>query len=300
MVFASDSISSVGFLFEGGRLRQESVVLPNNIMSQVVYRYNQNLLSTATTKLTGTQDSVVKYSWTVDGKVEQIQQTGTYVSTKSVRYSYDAAGRRDGISRFTQTDNSVSVFDTVIHYRTAIGGQDLPASISHKRTGASTDLASYSFTWDNVARLNTMSSLADGMATFTYDSFNQLTAADYANVADLSFNYDPNGNRNSNGNNPGVDNRQTDDSTSTFGYDANGNMTSRTNKTTGAVIEYEYDTRNRLTAARYKTSATGSLTKVVKYGYDAIDRRISETVDTLARNADSIGRHFLFSSAKEA
>ena len=67
---------------------------------------------------------------------------------------------------------------------------------------------------------------------------------------------------------------------STFGYDANGNMSSRTNNTTGAVIHYEYDTRNRLTTVQYKNSPTGSLTKVVKYGYDAIDRRISETVDT--------------------
>ncbi len=108
----------------------------------------------------------------------------------------------------------------------------------------------------------------------------QLKSADYANIADLNFDYDANGNRNSNGNTPGVDNRQEADSAWTFGYDPNGNLTSRTNKTTSAVIEYEYDTRNRLTAVRYKTSATGSLTKVVKYGYDAIDRRISETVDT--------------------
>jgi RHS repeat-associated protein len=127
-----------------------------------------------------------------------------------------------------------------------------------------------------------MTSTADDAATFTYDRTDQLKSATYQKpaYADLTFSYDANGNRTGGGNTPGPDNRQASDGVSDFAYDLDGNMTRRTNKTTGAVVEYAWDLRNRLTDVTFKSSATGPATKKVHYTYDALNRRIGKSVDT--------------------
>ncbi len=127
-----------------------------------------------------------------------------------------------------------------------------------------------------------MTSTADDAATFTYDRTDQLKSATYDKpaYADLTFSYDANGNRTGGGNTPGPDNRQASDGVSDFAYDLDGNMTRRTNKTTGAVVEYAWDLRNRLTDVTFKSSATGPATKKVHYTYDALNRRIGKSVDT--------------------
>ena len=153
---------------------------------------------------------------------------------------------------------------------------------SNSTLGSGTSLASYSLGWDLGGRLVSMTSTADDAATFTYDRTDQLKSATYDKpaYADLTFSYDANGNRTGGGNTPGPDNRQASDGVSDFAYDLDGNMTRRTNKTTGAVVEYAWDLRNRLTDVTFKSSATGPATKKVHYTYDALNRRIGKSVDT--------------------
>jgi len=156
-------------------------------------------------------------------------------------------------------------------------------------------LASYSLGWDPGGRLVSMTSTADQEVTYTYDRNDQLTSATYEKpaYADLDFSFDANGNRTGVGNTPGPDNRQASDGVSDFAYDLDGNMTRRTDKTTGAVVEYAWDLRNRLTDVTFKSSATGPITKTIHTTYDALNRRIGSSVDrdgNGSRHQDQVGR----------
>lgn len=127
-----------------------------------------------------------------------------------------------------------------------------------------------------------MTTTADQGVAYTYDRNDQLKSATYQKpaYANLNFSYDDNGNRTGGGNTPGPDNRQASDGVSDFAYDLDGNMIRRTDKTTGAVIEYAWDLRNRLTDVTFKSSASGPITKSVHYTYDALNRRIGKSVDS--------------------
>lgn len=177
---ASDSDSSVHWLYESGLLRQESLSLPNNISVQFVNRYKDDVLQSVTTKLGGIQDSKVAYSYTADGLLEQIQQTGSNVSTKSVRYSYDQAARRTSVTRFTDVDNLTAVFRTDYRYKNTSNQQtDRLQSLKHET--ALSSLVEYKFVWDAASRLKSVESPGgDGLSSFTYDTVNQLTGATYS------------------------------------------------------------------------------------------------------------------------
>jgi RHS repeat-associated protein len=166
---------------------------------------------------------------------------------------------------------------------------------SLKHFTSSSTLAQYKFVQDAAGRLTSVQSPgSDGLSSFTYDVTNQLTGATYSgNVSNLSFSYDSNGNRNNGANVPGVDNRQQSDSESTFQYDDNGNLIRQTNKSTGSVVEYTFDVRNRLTDVSYRGTLNGSLTKGVHYGYDAINRRISRTLDSNGDGVADITEYFI-------
>ncbi len=268
--------------------------LPSNISAQFINRYQGADLSDVTTKIMGKTDSTLSYSWTADGLLAQIQQTGSTVSTKSVKYTYDDAQRRTKVERFSDVNNANPVFQTVTVYASAAGttvqnkgNKGRIETITHSR--GSTDLAKYNnYSWDAAGRLTNVSSATtshashDNTSTFTYDSVNQLVGADYTNTnyVDLNFAYDDNGNRNTNGNVPGADNRQASDASWTYSYDANGNMIKKIRKSDNKEINYTYDHRNRLTDINDQTSTP---TKKVHYGYDALNRRYLMTLDN---NAD--------------
>jgi len=73
-------------------------------------------------------------------------------------------------------------------------------------------------------------------------------------------------------------NRLLSDGTYTYEYDAEGHRTRQTDIATGVVVEYTWDYRSRLTQLTFK-DANGSETKLVRYTYDAFDRRIRKEVD---------------------
>ena len=294
LLYASDSDSSVHWRYESGLLRQESLSLPNNIWVQFVNRYKDDVLQSVTTKLRGIQDSKVAYSYTADGLLEQIQQTGYNVSTKSVRYSYDQAARRTSVTRFTDVDNLTAVFRTDYRYTDTSDQQtDRLQSLKHKT--ALSSLVEYKFVWDAASRLKSVESPGgDGLSSFTYDTVNQLTGATYSsNISNLSFSYDSNGNRNNADNVPGVDNRQQSDSEWTYQYDDNGNLVRQTNKSNGSVVAYTFDVRNRLTDVSSRESLGGTLTKGVHYGYDAINRRISRALDSNGDGSADVMEYFV-------
>ena len=280
MTSASDSATSLEFTYTDGLLSREKQTLAPSIIAQSDYIYAGGQVREVSLKLgaSATFDSKVSYTYTANGQVATLQQTGPTTDTKSIRYSYDQAGNRVRTERFSDVGYATPIFETLSSYTNA-QGQLKPTvqSIKHQRA-TGTVLASYDFVWDAGNRLSSMTSSADGLTTYSYTPTNQLSAIDYANAPDQSFTYDLNGNRTGSGNVTGADNRLTSNATWDFVYDANGNMTRRTLKSDNSYIEYTYDHRDRLTDVRYRTSA-GTLTKRVHFGYDALNRRYLQTVE---------------------
>ena len=135
-----------------------------------------------------------------------------------------------------------------------------------------------------------MNSVRDGLSTYSYDTTDQITAADHTGQSDESFTYDANGNRTSvtlgsaNGSSTvTAHNRILNDGKSTYTYDAEGNRTSKTDIATGHKVEYSWNHANQLIAVVYKTY-NNTVTKSVEYQYDALGRRIGKSVDD---NGDS-------------
>jgi RHS repeat-associated protein len=96
---------------------------------------------------------------------------------------------------------------------------------------------------------------------------------------DESYAYDENGNRTMAGYDTGTNNQLESDGTYNYAYDGEGNRTLRTNSTTGAVTEYIWDWRNRLTKIVERDSATGPITKQTEFTYDVFDRRLKKSHD---------------------
>ena len=98
-----------------------------------------------------------------------------------------------------------------------------------------------------------------------------------------SYNLDSNGNRKSSGgaaqSAPGTHNRLQTDGTYNYTYDNEGNTTRRTLIASGAVTDYTWDHRNRMTSVTEKVSATGATTKKTEFYYDVFDQRVARRLD---------------------
>jgi RHS repeat-associated protein len=164
--------------------------------------------------------------------------------------------------------------------------------------------------YDTASQITRITDI-DGTHDYSYDDRDELTGAnhtapgggDIPNLPDELYRYDANGNRleshlHGTGYVTGPGNRLLSDGTYNYQYDNEGNTIKRT-RITGAepdgstVREFAWDHRNRLIAVTDKTAA-GVKTQEVKFTYDALDRRISKSVDTTPTDAiDAAVLHFI-------
>jgi RHS repeat-associated protein len=79
----------------------------------------------------------------------------------------------------------------------------------------------------------------------------------------------------------GPDNQLLSDGTYEYQYDNNGNLVLQTTIADGSTRSFTWDDRNRLVGVVDKNGA-GQVTQTVSYTYDALNRRISESVTTAA------------------
>ena len=229
---------------------------------------------------TAVQDSLggrTSYAYDVRNWLTDITQSGTGVAPKRVDFAYDAAGRRTGLTRFSDLAGSATVLVTAYTYDDA----DRLTNLTHKTAGGTTR-ASYGYTLDAASRLTseartwtTAGGTASDTVGYTYTADDQLTGVTHSNgsFAAESFGYDANGNRNTAGYGTTTGNRLAAAPGSTYAHDAEGNRTSVTETATGKVTTYAYDHRDRLTGATIK-DASGSVLARTTYTYDALDRRI--------------------------
>ena len=235
-------------------------------------------------------DFVNSYSYDTAGRISQITQTdgdanaGDAIADKRIDFAYDSAGRLSAIDRYQSLTTGNAVAATSFSYDT----NNRLTSLQH--VAQSTALAGYTYTWDAADRLTSIDSVKDGLTTYSYDATSQLTGADHTGQTDESFTYDSNGNRlsvarlsesgssSSSNYTTGDHNRILSDGIFTYSYYAEGNRTSKTEISTGEVVEYSWSHVNQLTAVTYKDS-NNTVTKSVTYGYDALGRRIGKSVD---------------------
>jgi RHS repeat-associated protein len=109
-----------------------------------------------------------------------------------------------------------------------------------------------------------------GIHNYTYDSIYRIIQATHPTIPTEQFSYDPLGNRL--GTTVDAGNRLLEDNNFTYSYDNNGNLVQKTNKTTGEITTYTYDTENRLTQVSYPGM-------VATYKYDPFGRRIEKNVN---------------------
>ena len=252
------------------------------------------------------------YHYDSDNRLDEVQQSGQTggdsVAGKFVALYYDDAGRLQTLKRYAALDGSGNpAVQSEYGYDPQTGLLD---SLVHGDGGENT-FASYGIAYDAAGRTaqvaqqwNVGGILKSESTNCSYDCDGQLTGATYAGDdanlenANEGYQYDDNGNRTSvtvgastATYGPAADNRVTSDGKYTYAYDDEGNRTYRwIASTTGEtqpgandtdITHYVWDNRNRLTEVTHKNSYSDSVyNQVVDYFYDALNRRIAETVTT--------------------
>jgi len=169
--------------------------------------------------------------------------------------------------------------------------------LEHGTAGGTTIFENYTWTSDADNRVSSVANAdhtSENVGTYTYDGNGELTAAAppsgiSANAANtLSNSYDANGNPNSSGDVIGAGNRLLSDGTYNYVYDASGEMVSQIDISTGAEIDYAYDTAGRTTGITDKDSS-GRTTDAIDFTLDVYGQLIGrgESVYTYTGDSDT-------------
>lgn len=231
--------------------RPSSLTYPGG--NQVAYQYNTaNQLTAVTVTINGQQLNLLSNISTLPyGPIAGWE----YGNGLNRSYSYDLNYRLTGIS-------TPGVQQLAYSYA---NGQI--SAISNQLNSAQ----SQSFSYDNLSRLTTVSSSADGQDDYSYDSLgNRLSRS--GNVSE-SYDIDPLSNR--------LLTVSRGDTARQFSYDANGNVISETGFD-GSVRSYGYNDDNRLITV--DSISAGNST----YQYNALGQRVAKTVD-------GVSTHFIYS-----
>jgi RHS repeat-associated protein len=128
--------------------------------------------------------------------------------------------------------------------------------------------ASQTFKYDALNRLTQSTGVAYGTKTYTYDQIGNITSKD-----GLTYTYGENGAG------PHAVTSLSDGTTMT--YDANGNMSTKSKS--GVVMQYYYDSENRLAEVRK------NMTLIAQYMYDGDGGRVQKTSYVTTANSVSSG-----------
>ncbi len=221
-------------------------------------------------------------------------QTGLGLADKRVDLAYNPLGQFASINRFSDLGGTQLVVGTAYTYDTL----NRLTGLAHNNTTG--PVAFYDFIYDSASRITRITDI-DGATAYAYDDRDQLTGADHSDAGnpDETYQYDANGNRvasslHGSGYVTGPGNRLLSDGTFNYEYDKEGNLSKRTEIAGGDYREFTWDFRNRLVAVIDKTSA-GTPTQEVTFSYDAFDRRIGKSVDTMPEDAiDAVFTDFVY------
>jgi RHS repeat-associated protein/uncharacterized repeat protein (TIGR01451 family) len=177
-------------------------------------------------------------------------------------FSYDAIGRLTGITRPNGVADVYAYLDDRLSSRTS------------ERGALTVDAVTYEY---DPSGLPSAIVDDDGRHELSYDARDRIESATHPAASGLAaetYAYDGAGNRSSWAGNPAADvvydaaNRLLSDGSYTYGYDAEGRLTSRTERSTGAVTTFEWNAFDRL--VRVSSPAA-----TITYSYDPLGRRIA-------------------------
>ncbi len=296
LVRIQDSVCDLHFTWDSlNRATQEKVSGPNGLPTSILdntFDAVGNRLTVADT-INGQAGGVNMYSYDALDRMTRIVQTGTGVANKRVDMQYNALGQMTTLARFADIAGVAPVAATIYAFDTL----NRISGITHRNT-ANAVLDSFAYQYDAASRITRITDI-DGPTDFQYDTRDQLTAAAHSDPTNLdeTYAYDATGNRLSSQRHgagyvvgDGVagtadNNRLTSDGTYRYVYDAEGNLLTRTQIAGGAVREFAWDHRNRLTRITDRPSVGGQPTQVVEFTYDALNRRIAKKVDATPADA---------------
>ena len=201
----------------------------------------------------------------------------------TIDYTYDADGRRVSMAVGTEP---------VVTY-----GYDDAGRLTSLTRVVGSGSRTYNLGYDNGSRRASLQlPLANGVdfvtTTYGYDIANRVTAmllqGASAQIDNLTYAYDPNGNRTNftrtvpqalspfvNSTNHDAANEMLALGGKSIAYDLDGNLQTRTDVC--GTTTYNWDARNRLTGISGFKPDCSSLT--ASFGYDAMNRRISKTIN---------------------
>ncbi len=265
------------------------------------YDYTYDLLNrperVAQSAVPGQPDFSLAYTYTALGQVASVTdnygvQVGSTYDTRNrlarrtwqgsgvdparVDFAYDVTGSRIRTDRYADFAGTSRVGFTTNGYNRA----GIVTNITHLGPAAQV-LAKYDYSFDAANQI-TQWSINNQLSTFNYDQTGQLTNALNTAQPNESFRFDGNGNRV--GAQPsgsyvvGGNNQILSDGTNRYAYDFEGNMTIRSNTVTGVLTSYQWDHRNRLLSV-LDYNQGGVVTQTVAFVYDAMNRRLSKTVN---------------------
>ena len=215
------------------------------------------------------ENNLIEYTYDKAKRLYQVKRNGSTIGT----YLYNALGLR---TRLTNGNYSWTEYgyNTTTRWLTSV--------INKRWTAHNIIASSFTYTHDKVANRKTMALYGGDVITYTYSTIYQLTneLRIGGTAYQRAWTYDQVGNRLTQWNGSITTtytcndaNQLVNDGANIYEYDANGNLIT---KTQGANIwVYGYDWENRQILYTDVSTPTNN----ASYGYDALGRRVSRTVN---------------------
>lgn len=194
-------------------------------------------------------------SYDIKGLLSQLDVDGTLY-----QYTYDA------LDRLTTLDRNAA--DSSLTYDDANQLSQINHGGGHR---------SYDYEYDAVSRVSAWQGVADESRSFEYDNAGRLTSVQSPSQPE-TFNYDALGNRLNNNAQYDAANRLLEDDNHQYSYDVNGNRITKTDKATGEVERYTYNSLDQLVSYRSYPNADTDVEPAVDYSYTygPLERRWSK------------------------
>lgn len=245
-----------------------------------IYDTLNRVIETRTAATAGQAATTIRYSYNATGNrrsmTDSVGGVTNYVydslsrmtsltdpSGQQFTFTYDELSRRTRVSRPLGLTTSYN-YDANSHL-TSLTHQGGPGPLP------------FSYTYDRVGNRLTKTD-ATGVTAYSYDHLYRLMAAIPSGVgATESYSYDSVGNRLtshlSSTHSHNSANRLLADAAFDYVYDANGNLVRKTERATGKLTNYSYDSENQLTGITFPDGSSSA------YRYDGLGRRIEKTVN---------------------
>jgi YD repeat-containing protein len=137
----------------------------------LTYSYDAASKKTLTAlAINGTSDLSNAYSFDKLGRMTAIQQSGGGSRQKRAEFAYDKLDRQTGITRKEFNGSSLVTVSTSAQVFDFAGRL---TSLQHYGINTGVVLAGYSLNWDAGDRIESITSVADGLVTFSYDATDQ-------------------------------------------------------------------------------------------------------------------------------